>query len=555
MRLILLVFLLVSGATSSAQIYSESFTGQNGYGIIGPCASDPESCALDSIPSPTGWTITGDASQMLANTDWFIVVLERLEARDVGAELCYESADIIIGTYDFVDISIDISEVGDHEASDYVDVYLIVDHDSMFIPAWIGTDSMHTIVGDVPDDADWGDTTLTKTGVSGDTLRFIICVRNNSGTEIIRIDNIRVDDGDTTGGPPAPPVYINELDSDQSGPDTLEFVELSGPPNQSLDSFVLVLFNGNGDDSYAAYDLDGHALDNAGFFTICFGANTSSYCSLNVSGSLQNGTDGIGLYFNLDAEDFPVGTLVQSNGLADGLRYSTGNDGIDDGLSVLDTDSACTGDDCQVDENALGGQTTHSIQRGSWFVGPPTPGFTNESPLPVELINFNVKLHNDIVLLAWETVWEVHNAYFVIEHSADGRVFTQIGIRDGAHSSRGLIRYDFQHLLNREGRHYYRLKQVDEDGGFDYSPLRVVTYQDAQLSVSPTLTNDVVDIRWPQDGVVNIYFYSMQGALAYSEKNVKNGHRQISMQSLTPGVYVIVIESENRQQSFKVLRY
>jgi hypothetical protein len=554
MRIILLIILLMYGVTSTAQIYSESFTGQNGQGIIGPCTTDPASCDIDSIPAPTGWTITGDASQMLANSDWFVVTLERLEARDLGSELCFESGIIDICAYDLVDVSIDISEIGDHETNDYVDIYIVVDGDSIFTPAWIGTDSSHTIVGDYPDDGDWGDTTFIQTGFSGDTLRFVICVRNNSGTEIIRLDNFRVDDGDTTA-PVVPAVFISELDCDQSGPDTTEFIELAGSPNQSLDSFVLVLFNGNGDVSYAAYDLDGYALDNGGFFTICFGSNASEYCALNVSGSLQNGTDGVGLYFSLDMADFPNGTLVQSAGLVDGLRYSTGNDGIDAGLSVLDTDVDCTGDACQVDENALGAQATHSIQRGSWFVGPPTPGLVNDNPLPVELVNFNVRLHRDEAIVTWETVWEVHNDYFSIEHSIDGRSFAQVGIRAGAHSSSALIRYEFRHTVRREGRHYYRLKQVDEDANFDYSPIRVVTFKDAQIFVTPTFTDNYVEITWSQNTLADIYIYSFQGILKYSELKTASGYRKISMQSMPSGLYVVVVESENQQESFKVLRY
>lgn len=550
MRLILLVILLVSCATSSAQIYSESFTAQNGLGIFGPCIDNPLSCDGDSIPSPTGWTITGDASQMLANSDWFVVANEKLEARDLGGELCFESGFICISLYDSVDISIDISEVGDHEVSDYVDVYIVIDGDSIFIPAWIGTDSAHTITGDFPDDGDWGDTTLTQSGFSGDTLKFIICVRNNSSTEIIRLDNILVENGDTT----APLVFVNELDSDQAGTDTTEFIELSGTPYQSLDSFILVLFNGNGDVSYAAFDLDGYALDSTGFFTICFDPNASEYCSLNVSGSLQNGTDGVGLYYRLDVEDFPNGTLVHGVRLVDGLRYSTGNDGIDDGLSVLDTDVDCVNDACQIDENALGNQSIHSIQRGSWFVGPPTPGLSNEIPLPVELISFNVQLRGDVVQLSWETAWEVHNDYFAIEHSLDGRDFTQIGLRDGAHSSLGVLRYEFQHSIIKEGRHYYRLRQVDEDGGIDYSPMRVVMYRDTKISVSPTITSDNVNIRWRQNGVVNIYVYTLQGTLAFSERNAADGYRQVNMQSMSSGLYVVVVESENQIESFKILR-
>jgi hypothetical protein len=550
MRLILLIILLVSCATSSAQIYSESFTAQNGLGIIGPCTDDPLSCDVDSIPAPSGWTITGDASQLLANSDWFVVTNERLEARDLGAELCFESGFILISPYDSIAISIDISEVGDHEVSDYVDISFVIDGDSMFLPAWIGTDSSHTIVGDYPDDADWGDTTLTQSGLTGDTLRIIICVKNNSGTEIIRLDNILVENGDTT----APMVFINELDSDQAGTDTTEFIELSGTPDQSLDSFILVLFNGNGDISYAAYDLDGYALDGAGFFTICFGPNTSEYCFLNVSGSLQNGTDGVGLYYRLDVSDFPNGTLVHNARLVDGLRYSTGNDGIDDGLSVLDTDVDCTGDACQIDENALGGQAIHSIQRGSWFVAPPTPGVSNGVPLPVELINFDVRLRGQVVLLSWQTAWEVHNDYFAVEYSLDGRDFAQIGIRDGVHSSRELRRYEFEHSIIQEGRHYYRLRQVDEDGGFDYSPIRVLTYRDSKISVTPTMTRDKVNIRWPQDTSVDIYVFSSQGSLVYSESDASLGPRQVSMQSMPPGIYMILVDDQLQKETFKVLR-
>jgi len=478
----------------------------------------------------------------------------RLEAKDLGGELCFESAFINVSAYELADISIDISEVGDHEASDYVDVYIVIDSNTIFIPAWLGEDSTHTIVGDFPDDGDWGDTTLIQTGFSGDSLKFMICVRNNSGTEIIRIDNIRVDDGDTTAGPPPPAVVINEIDCDQSGADTLEFVELYGPPNQSLDSFVLVLFNGNGDVSYAAHDLDGYALDELGFFTICLGPNNSDYCSLNVSGSLQNGTDGVGLYFNFDAADFPNGSAVQGEGLVDGLRYSTGNDGIDVGLSVLDTDPDCSGDLCQIDENAHGSQATHSIQRGSWFVAIPTPGMINENPLPVKLINFDVQLHQNVAILNWETEWEVHNAYFAIEVSSDGRTFLQIGIQDGAHSNMGLRQYNFQYPIRRQGTYYFRLKQVDEDGSFEYSPLRSVSFKGMPVAVFPSLTYGDIYITWPLNSAASVFIYSLQGVLLFKELNVEGGYRQVSMRAMPSGVYVVIVETGNQQVTFKVLR-
>ncbi len=65
-------------------------------------------------------------------------------------------------------------------------------------------------------------------------------------------------------------VVINEIDSDTPSVDTMEFIELydEGFGNTPFDNLVLILFNGSGDTQYAAYDLDGHATDEYGFFLI-----------------------------------------------------------------------------------------------------------------------------------------------------------------------------------------------------------------------------------------------------------------------------------------------
>ncbi len=65
-----------------------------------------------------------------------------------------------------------------------------------------------------------------------------------------------------------PVLFINEVDGDQTGADTQEFIELFGAPNTSLLGTTLVLFNGSNDLSYASYDLDAYSLDGNGFFVI-----------------------------------------------------------------------------------------------------------------------------------------------------------------------------------------------------------------------------------------------------------------------------------------------
>ena len=64
-------------------------------------------------------------------------------------------------------------------------------------------------------------------------------------------------------------IVINELDADQSGTDTAEFIELKGTPGASLDGYVVVLFNGSDNLSYNnAFDLDGKTFDANGFFIL-----------------------------------------------------------------------------------------------------------------------------------------------------------------------------------------------------------------------------------------------------------------------------------------------
>ncbi|MEI2827834.1 MAG: hypothetical protein V9F04_16655 [Dermatophilaceae bacterium] len=70
---------------------------------------------------------------------------------------------------------------------------------------------------------------------------------------------------------PAPPnVYINEVDADQTGTDTAEFIELfdGGTGNVSLNGYVLVLFNGSNDQAYRVIDLTGMTTNSSGFFVV-----------------------------------------------------------------------------------------------------------------------------------------------------------------------------------------------------------------------------------------------------------------------------------------------
>ncbi|WP_339882058.1 T9SS type A sorting domain-containing protein [Polaribacter vadi] len=153
-------------------------------------------------------------------------------------------------------------------------------------------------------------------------------------------------------------IVINEVDADQTDIDTEEFIELLWTPNTSLDGYVVVLFNGSDDQSYAAYDLDGKTTDANGLFVLATTAIASGNdIDMGADNKVQNGADAVAVYQGNEA-DFPNDTPISTTNLIDVLVYGT-NDSDDSGL--LDGFGITT----QYDEDANGMKDTESIQRKS----------------------------------------------------------------------------------------------------------------------------------------------------------------------------------------------
>lgn len=91
--------------------------------------------------------------------------------------------------------------------------------------------------------------------------------------------------------------------------------------------------------------------------------------------------------------------------------------------------------------------------------------------LPVELIHFNGFSDLDHVNLFWTTATETNNSHFDIERSYDGLNFHKISSLDGFGSSQSLIEYKYQDFDIKSGVIYYRLKQFDFDGKYNYSDI------------------------------------------------------------------------------------
>jgi hypothetical protein len=90
------------------------------------------------------------------------------------------------------------------------------------------------------------------------------------------------------------------------------------------------------------------------------------------------------------------------------------------------------------------------------------------NPLPIELLNFSAKSIDNAVQLTWATAAEINNDFFTIERSSDGNNWEIISYVYGAGNSNYVIDYEYTDEMPLEGISYYRLKQTDFDGQFEY---------------------------------------------------------------------------------------
>ncbi|HEV7331528.1 MAG TPA: hypothetical protein VGN63_10860 [Flavisolibacter sp.] len=110
------------------------------------------------------------------------------------------------------------------------------------------------------------------------------------------------------------------------------------------------------------------------------------------------------------------------------------------------------------------------------------------SPLPVSWISFTGVRKGGDVLLAWKTAAEIDNRWFEVERSADGISFSRIGV---VHANTAKS-YEFLDKQVENGMLHYRLKQVDNDGGFSYSKIiqvKMNTEGDVKLLQNPVSNN------------------------------------------------------------------
>lgn len=165
-------------------------------------------------------------------------------------------------------------------------------------------------------------------------------------------------------------------------------------------------------------------------------------------------------------------------------------------------------------------------------------------PVPVNLLSFRGKKVNTGVFLEWKTAWELHNAYFILERSANGTDYLPLVNMPGTGNSSTTATYSYVDRNPGTGLNYYRLRQVDQDGKSAYSSVILVRYESGneELLVYPNPAHDKLVLEFANDllGQLMLKIIDLKGNLVLS-KSVKVSSRQLNMNisELPAGVYFI----------------
>ena len=146
-----------------------------------------------------------------------------------------------------------------------------------------------------------------------------------------------------------------------------------------------------------------------------------------------------------------------------------------------------------------------------------TLSFTSgDELLPVELTSFTAFESAGGVVLEWATAVELNNAGFEVEIQETGGAFRRVGFVEGAGTTLEAQTYRYRVLAVSPGSYGFRLKQIDFDGGFEYSDVVTLTvlpdvYTLKQNYPNPFNPQTRIEFQMPSAGDVSLEVFDMLG--------------------------------------------
>lgn len=180
--------------------------------------------------------------------------------------------------------------------------------------------------------------------------------------------------------------------------------------------------------------------------------------------------------------------------------------------------------------------------------------------LSVSLLHFSVEKTGSTSTLHWQTANEHNSDAFMVQQSADGKVWTnEASIVAAGHSTKILpYQYVDQHPLN--GVNYYRLKVNDFDGSYKYSEIKTVVFSTVNaatiIDVVPNPFEHVLTVNYllPSNGIVVFKVLDAQGRVLITEEEdgLKGANsKQFDTSMVASGLYFIMVSYNHKNTLYQ----
>jgi hypothetical protein len=192
---------------------------------------------------------------------------------------------------------------------------------------------------------------------------------------------------------------------------------------------------------------------------------------------------------------------------------------------------------------------------GNIFFDISNEDFTIEdNPIPVELTAFFALNTNEGIILKWVTSTETNNSGFSIQRSMDYENYTDIAFVEGNGTTTRPHEYNFIDKISGSGIYYYRLKQIDFDGSYEYSKVIEVDVDAPSDFVleqnypNPFNPSTVIKFSLPVDSKVTIDLYNTLGEKVdrLVNKEFSTGNHKVNFDAsrLSNGIYYYTINAQ-----------
>ena len=187
------------------------------------------------------------------------------------------------------------------------------------------------------------------------------------------------------------------------------------------------------------------------------------------------------------------------------------------------------------------------------------------TPLPVELLNFDAHPNKDNVDIFWSTSSEINNESFEVQRAGPDLSFKTINQIDGAGNSNSLLFYSHIDENPLKGMSYYRLKQIDYDGEYEYSEVVSVYFESDNSSgfeffIYPNPTSGASEVTLNTNNL-NEYITEWEVTLCdiagtilkKSTISAESSMQKIHIADLTAGMYLITLRNSKEQKTHKLI--